>query len=85
MRSRRSATVGLTAELSIGCGHLSDAVQGFPAAIAADMFIICSYPPNESMLILAVGRARMAERDAQATGIQTKTARTDRHLSGITA
>jgi hypothetical protein len=73
------------AELSIGCGYLVDAVQGFSAVVAADMFIICSYPSNESMLILMVGMAGMAERGARATGIQAKTARTDRYLSGITA
>jgi hypothetical protein len=48
----------------MGCGCLFDAVQGFPAAIAADMFIICSHPQNESMLILAEGKARMAEQGA---------------------
>jgi hypothetical protein len=37
------------------------------------MFILCSYPPNESMLILAVAKAEMAKHDAQATGIKTKT------------
>jgi hypothetical protein len=48
----------------MGCGCLFGAVQGFPAEITTDMFIICSHPQNESMLILAEAKARMAEQGA---------------------